>query len=232
MSSSNPTTYTSTGSTPTIVSRPTPTIASIPTIVTMPTPTQTNEIRIPVAAQINKGTYTSAFHENSNTHFDSRQYSTTHYVETPPESYELQRCWQYGKTVKCLACIDSFFCILNALTLWPMIFIAMMPICGYYGAKLYDKTKTSVYLAYCICLIIGRVSQLDNIYHHRYDENPNDKVYSDGSKFLVIISIFIQIWITWIVGKFIKFLYSLDNTQLSTLRVGTYVPVVTSVLYY
>ena len=78
---------------------------------------------IPVAVQVNQGTYVSSF-PNENT--ERNQYTTTHYVETPPESYELQRCWQYGKTVKCLACIDSFFCLLNALTLWPMIFISMM----------------------------------------------------------------------------------------------------------
>ena len=184
---------------------------------------------IPVAVQVNQGTYVSSF-PNENT--ERNQYTTTHYVETPPESYELQRCWQYGKTVKCLACIDSFFCLLNALTLWPMIFISMMPVCGYYGAKTYDKKKTIVYLVYCALLVMGRIIQLDNIYHHRYDKNPDDKVYSDSSKFLVVFSIFIQIWITWIVGKFIKFLYSLNDTQLSTLRIGTYVPVVTSVLYY
>ena len=185
---------------------------------------------IPVAVQLNQGTYVSSF-PNENTERNN-QYTTTHYVETPPESYELQRCWQYGKTVKCLACIDSIFCLLNALTLWPMIFISMMPVCGYYGAKTYDKKKTIVYLVYCALLVMGRIIQLDNIYNHRYDKNPDDKVYSDGSKFLVVFSIFVQVWITWIVSKFIKFLYSLDNTQLSTLRIGTYVPVVTSVLYY
>ena len=44
-------------------------------------------------------------------------YSTTHYVETPPEDQNLQKTWQYGKTIKCLSVIDSFFIVMNSLKL-------------------------------------------------------------------------------------------------------------------
>ena len=51
---------------------------------------------------------------------DYASVSETYYVETMPEEKKLQNCWRYGKTTKLLACIDSFFCILNAIFDYPI----------------------------------------------------------------------------------------------------------------
>ena len=40
--------------------------------------------------------------------------SQTYYAEIPPEDVRLQKCWQYGKSVKYIAFIDSLICILNS----------------------------------------------------------------------------------------------------------------------
>ena len=73
-------------------------------------------------------------------------YLSTHYVETAPESPNLQLTWQYAKTIKCISLIDIFFLILNSLIAWPFIIFLIGPICGYYGSKKYEFNKIFIYL--------------------------------------------------------------------------------------
>tara|TARA_B100000575_G_C23141922_1_gene664784 strand:+ start:1289 stop:1939 length:651 start_codon:yes stop_codon:yes gene_type:complete len=196
---------------------------------------------IPIAISIpdesNKGTFANVPNMPQTTsipftdeYYDNRVISTTHYIETQPESEELQLCWQYGKTVKFISCIDAFFCILNGLAYWPLLFLSIMPIFGYYGSKEYSIRKISVYGVYCILLIMGRIIQLDMIYTHKYDNDSS--LNTSGAKFIIFFSLFVQFWITWLVYRFCDRLHKLTPTQLNTLRIGTYIPVQTRILYY
>ena len=195
--------------------------------------------QLPVASSIypgntsSAGTYASMPNETA--------YMTTHYVETPPESPNLQLCWQYGKTIKCISIIDMIFIFFNALICWPVVIMGIFPLCGYYGSKQYNVNKTFVYLAYCILRTISIIIQL--YYSLQYDGGVYDdddtntitirkRLHSDGSQFFLIFSIFVQLWITWIVVQFIRKLRNLTRTQLNTLRIGTYIPIQTHVLYY
>ena len=55
--------------------------------------------------------------------FNPNQFTTTRYAEVPPENAALQVCWQYGKSVKCFGILDGILCFLNALIIWPWIFL-------------------------------------------------------------------------------------------------------------
>jgi hypothetical protein len=209
------------------------------TINTLPTsvPSTSVPIAISISDGINKGTYATTIPGSvntttptPNTYYDPRVISSTHYLETRPESPELKLCWRYGKTVKCISCIDLFFCILNSFTAWPMLFLSVMPALGYYGSKEYSFSKTSIYGIYCILLVMGRIIQLDFIFKNKYDDDSS--LNTDGAKFLIFISLFVQVWITWLVYRFCNLLQKLSPTQLNTLRIGTYIPIETRVLYY
>jgi hypothetical protein len=165
---------------------------------------------------------------------DYASVSETYYVETMPEEKKLQNCWRYGKTTKLLACIDSFFCILNAIFDYPIFFLfALMPLCGYYGAKNYDLLKIAIYVFYCLMLSVGRIIQLDNVINSRYNYVQN---YSSDHKTTIyvinIISIIVQLWITWIVFKFYSLLLRLTSEEKNKLLVGTYIPVVHTYLFH
>ena len=108
-----------------------------------------------------------------------------------------------------------------------------MPLCGYYGAKNYDLIKIAIYVFYCLMLSIGRIIQLDYVLNDRYDYI---QTYSSDHKTTIcvisIISITVQLWITWIVFKFYSLLLRLTNEEKNKLLVGTYIPVVHTYLFH
>lgn len=201
----------------------------------------------PVATPI---TYTQFQQRNSsnrpgnlpaNNNFSDNSYSTTHYVEAPPEDYNLQKTWQYGKTIKCLSIIDAFFIIMNSFIVWPLIISILFPICGYYGSKKYEVNKVFVYMFYCLIRAVSIVVQLsysfngDNYYDddsYNNSSEVNKRLHSNVSQVFLIFSLLIQLWITWIVYRFASTLRSLPHDKLNTLRIGTFIPIETRVLFY
>lgn len=163
-------------------------------------------------------------------------YLSTHYIETPPESPDLQLTWQYGKTIKCISVIDLFFIFLNSLIAWPLSIFAIFPVCGYYGSKRYEVNKTIVYLIYCILRTISIVVQLGYSFKNNTPDDDssgvNRRLHSDASQLFLFFSIFVQMWITWIVFRFITKLRNLSKIQINTLIIGTFIPVQTQVLIW
>jgi hypothetical protein len=156
--------------------------------------------------------------------------SHTYYAEIPPEDIHLQKCWQYGKSVKYMACIDVFICVMNSMVSLPWLLCAAVPLLGYYGAKQYNINKILAYGLYSGLLLIARVGILYGIYSGNFDSS--SKIMTDGGIFLCWISTFARLWITHLVYKFGSILRSLNQQQHSILQIGTYVPVTTSILYY
>tara|TARA_B100001093_G_scaffold506794_1_gene566313 strand:+ start:110 stop:922 length:813 start_codon:yes stop_codon:yes gene_type:complete len=168
-------------------------------------------------------------------------YLSTHYVETAPESPNLQLTWQYAKTIKCISLIDIFFLTLNSLIAWPFIIFLIGPICGYYGSKKYEVNKIFIYLVYCILRTISIIIQLSYSFKNDYYDdddsnststNVNKRLHSDGSQLFLLFSIFVQAWISWIVIRLVINLRKLSHTELNTLRIGTFIPIQTRILYY
>tara|TARA_B100001989_G_scaffold164330_1_gene118102 strand:+ start:507 stop:1100 length:594 start_codon:yes stop_codon:yes gene_type:complete len=196
----------------------------------------TKDTNIPIATAVadkNNNTGTNNI-QNSQNYFDTdtrNMISTTHYVETAPESPYLQKCWQYAKTIKYISCIDIFFCLLYSYRInWIFIFLGLMPLLGYYGSKEYNFKKTIIYFVYCMLLIILRIIQLNIIFNHKYADD--SRLNNDGSKLIILLSLFVQLWISWIVFRFCHILYKLSDQQLNTLKIGTYIPIETRVLFY
>ena len=157
-------------------------------------------------------------------------YENTRYAEVAPESPILNQCWQYGKSVKLFAGLDCFICFLNAFIIWPWIFFLIGPYLGYKGAREYDTKLTTAYIVYSSFLFVGRIIILVQIYNGSYSDD--DKIMTSGSIFLNWLSTFARAWITWMIYKFSSKLNSLTTTQLNTLKIGTYIPITTSIVYY
>ena len=156
--------------------------------------------------------------------------TSTQYAEVPPEDRNLQKCWQYGKSVKCFAWLDGFICILNSLVIWPWILLLVGPLLGYYGAKSYSSSKITGYCVFSGLLLMGRLIILYKIYDGSFEDDST--IMNNTSIFLSWLTMFARSWITWITLKFKSKLDKLDQHELSTLQIGTYVPICTQVLYY
>ena len=157
-------------------------------------------------------------------------YENTRYAEVAPESPVLNECWQYGKSVKLFACLDGFICFLNAFVIWPWIFLLIGPYLGYKGAKEYDTKLITAYIIYSSFLFVARIIILIQIYNGTYSDD--DKIMTSGSIFLNWLSTFARAWITWMIYKLSSKLNSLTTIQLNTLKIGTYIPIITSIVYY
>lgn len=174
----------------------------------------------------------------NNFNFNENTYSATHYVEAPPEDINLQKTWQYGKTIKCLSIIDLFFIVMNSLIVWPIIISIIFPICGYYGSKRYEVNRVFIYLFYCFIRAVSIVIQLTYSFKNKnyYDDgdsaNINNRLHSDASQCFLIFSLMVQLWITWIVYRFTSSLRSLSHDKLNILKIGTFIPIESRVLFY
>ena len=180
-----------------------------------------NQDNIPTAVVINDNI-------NNPLSYNYNSFSDTKYIETPPEDKKLQKCWRYGKTVKMFSFIDSIFCFFLGLYN-PILFIVMvLPLFGYFGAKKYKFNYSFLYCIYNLGIISLRIIQLYYIYNNLY--SPNNTMYKKSSISLLWISLIIQFWISWIVFKFTYYLHILKYNELNVLRIGTYIPVVTSII--
>ena len=169
----------------------------------------------PVAAPITytqfgeKNSFNSSRNPLANNNFNDNDYSTTHYVEAPPEDYNLQKTWQYGKTIKCLSIIDAFY-YNEFIYSMASHYFNIFPICGYYGSKKYEVNKVFVYMFYCLIRAVSIVIQLgysfngDNYYDddsYNNSSEVNKRLHSNVSQVFLIFSLIIQVWITWIVYR-------------------------------
>jgi len=182
-----------------------------------------NQENIPTATVVNEN-----INNPMTCNYNYNSLSDTRFIEIPPEDTKLQKCWRYGKTVKMLSFIDSCFCFMIGLYN-PILFIVMLlPIFGYFGAKTYKFNYSFLYCFYNLGIISLRIVQLYYIYNNLYDQDST--MYDKSSKSILWISLIFQFWICWIVFKFTFYLHILKYEQLNALRIGTYLPVVTSII--
>ena len=161
---------------------------------------------------------------------DTVTITETHYIESPPENAKLQRTWRYGKTTNLLSIIDAFFCILTGLVGNPyLLFIAILPISGYYGSKEYSLVKTGIYIVYIFSICFFKSIDIYNIVDRNYDylsNSSNNTII--GLTVLNGIYLFIELWIFKVVIKFHNCLIRLTGEELTNIRLGNYKPFVTT----
>lgn len=154
----------------------------------------------------------------------------THYIESPPENAKLQRTWRYGKTTKLFSFIDSFFCIFTGIFGNPyLLFIAILPLSGYYGSKDYSLIKICMYLLYIFAICFFKGVDIYNIVERKYDylsDSSDDTII--GLTVLNSVYLLVELWIFKVVNKFYNCLIRLTEDELETMRRGNYKPFITT----
>jgi len=129
--------------------------------------------------------------------------------------------WAIKRTLIVIACIDFFFNLLTSLLTDSSIFffISIFILIGIYGLQQYKYWISMCYGIYLIFQIISRVVLLYYI--------KSSIVFAIFTYFIIIF----DIWILWLLCKFVKNLKLLDDEQLYELRHG-WDPSIHIVAYY
>ena len=124
-----------------------------------------------------------------------------------------------SKGVITLACIDVFFSIIYALlNVWffiPIIF----GLCGYYGAKNFDKCLTYLYGANIYLVNTTRIIYSTYIYYNLSNE---DKITNIYNFIIIILCGLIGLWISKMICKFYSSLARLTQDEINSLRLVRY----------
>ena len=134
------------------------------------------------------------------------QPQVVHTRSEPPPKMKL--AFSYSRTVRIFALIEAFFLIIYSFYQPYFLIQSLGPLCGYFGAKKFNKPLTYAYFTYLILSLILKVTNLSLTF------NNFDQYYI----FLSILSIIIDIWIIKITSSFIRFLNALTDDQRDNLK--------------
>lgn len=135
--------------------------------------------------------------------------SQSQVVHTRPEpSPKMKLAFSYSRTIRIFALIEAFFLIVYSFYQPYYLIQSLGPLCGYFGAKKFNKHLTYTYFAYLILYLILKVTTLSLTF------NNYDQYYI----FLGILSIIIDLWILKITSTFIHYINTLTDDQRNSLR--------------
>jgi hypothetical protein len=131
---------------------------------------------------------------------------------------QMMNTFSLGRMIKILSLIDLIFaCVFafgNAFFFIPIF----MPIIGYLGATYYNKNMTLGYFIYIFGITTFRLIYYLHIYINLSVEERQNQVQTIS---VVLISTFIELWISKIIYNFYRALTNLPLLDITTLRLNT-----------
>lgn len=138
--------------------------------------------------------------------------------EDPEKNIKLELLGR-AKTVKFLAVLDVFFSLYYAVFFnWACIFLGLLSLSGYYGAKHFKRTYI---LGYLSCIFIYMIIKF---YILTISDTPSMVLFS-------ILSFISELYLLYTVGKFYFRLKEVSGAVLTTLQEG-WSPRIISFVYY
>lgn len=134
------------------------------------------------------------------------QAQVVHTRPEPPPKMTL--AFSYSRTVRIFAFIEAFFLILYSLYQPFFLIQSLGPLCGFFGAKKFNKPLTYAYITYLILSLSLKIINLSLTFFN----------YDQYYIFLGFISIFIDFWILKITSSFMRSLNALTDDQRDNLR--------------
>lgn len=134
------------------------------------------------------------------------QAQVVHTRSQPPPKMSL--AFSYSRTVRIFAFIEAFFLILYSFYQPYFLIQSLGPLCGYFGAKKFNKPLTYAYITYLILSLSLKIINLSLTFYNY------DRYYI----FLGFLSIFIDFWILKITSSFMRSLNALNDDQRDNLR--------------
>lgn len=138
-------------------------------------------------------------------------------VIIPNNDNKLIECVSHSYSVKVISCIQIFFNVLTILSNPYFMVQLLFSMCGYYGAKNYNKCLSYTYFTHTVlsCLI-----EIFLLYFINTQEFPTheSRIFTNITFILILIC---NIYITKIVYNFLKLLNNLEIEELEKIRQGT-----------
>ena len=134
------------------------------------------------------------------------QAQVVHTRSHPPPKMSL--AFSYSRTVRIFAFIEAFFLILYSFYQPYFLIQSLGPLCGYFGAKKFNKPLTYAYITYLILSLSLKIINLSLTFYN----------YDQYHIFLGFLSIFIDFWILKITSSFMRSLNALNDDQRDNLR--------------
>jgi hypothetical protein len=175
---------------------------------------QPQEDQLPVATPLATYANIPNVHTFNSVYTTPQPHIMTDFSGTP----EMVMTWRLSRTVKFFAAIDVFICILYFITYPPLMFLTVLPIVGYYGAKQYNTLKCYGYLSFVLANIALRC------YAYTLEK-------SALGLFFTIISVIVECWIFRIIWRFIQMIKTLRTDELDQLKVPGWQPLQTSLVW-
>ena len=134
------------------------------------------------------------------------QAQVVHTRSEPPPKMSI--AFSYSRTVRLFAFIEAFFLILYSFYQPYFLIQSLGPLCGYFGAKKFNKPLTYAYITYLILSLSLKIINLSLTFYN----------YDQYYIFLGFLSIFIDFWILKITSSFMRSLNALTDDQRDNLR--------------
>ena len=129
------------------------------------------------------------------------------------------KAYNLGQSVIMFAIIDVFFSILYAVLNYWFFIPILLALCGYYGAKNYNKCLTFIYGGNIFLVNAVRVGYSSYLY---YNLSGDDKSQYTYSFVLIVLCGLIGLWIAKIICKFYSSLNKLNENEKNVLKVVRY----------
>ena len=138
-------------------------------------------------------------------------------VVIPNNDDKLIECVSHGYSVKVISCIQIFFNMLTVFLNPYFIFQILFSMCGYYGAKNYNKCLSYTYFGHTL---LSCLSEIFLLYFTNTQEFPTyeSRIFMNITFVLVLLC---NIYITKIIYRFLKSLNNLDLEELDKVRQET-----------
>lgn len=68
--------------------------------------------------------------------------------------------YKMSRSIKIISIIDFIFIFLYIFISWPLAFLSILPLCGYFGAKKYNSNLVNFYIIFNVLNILGKIYQV------------------------------------------------------------------------
>lgn len=134
-----------------------------------------------------------------------------------PNNNKIIECVSHGYSVKVISCIQIFFNVLTAFSNPYFLIQTLFSMCGYYGAKKYNKCLTYIYFIHTILSCLSEVFLLYFINTQNFSSYES-RIFTNITFILILMC---NIYIIKIVYRFLRALIKLNLEEYDQIRLGT-----------
>ena len=149
---------------------------------------------------------------------ESSNHSQHNTVIVPNNNSKIIDCVSNSYSVKIISCIQIFFNVLTIFSNPYLLFQILFSMCGYYGAKNYNKCLSYIYFGHTVLSCLLEIFLLYFINTQEFSTHES-RIFTNITFLLILLC---NIYITKIIYRFLKSLNNLDIEELDQVRQGLF----------